>query len=486
MKVLLQAIAVLLAAAVATCLVRVWRLPPPAPAATPAPPMTLDADGAVRRLAEALRIPTLSHEDRGRFDAAAFEAFAAHLRRSFPRAHRALALERVGPSLLYTWTGRDASRPPMLLLAHLDVVPVEPGTEAGWTHPPFAGVVAGGYIWGRGARDDKSSVLALLETVEHLLAEGFQPARSVILAFGHDEEIGGEQGARRIAALLRGRGVRAEFLLDEGSAVLDGLVPGVTRPVAAIMTAEKGYLTVRMTARDAGGHSSQPPRPTAVGRLARAVARVQDTPMPARLAPPVTDMLEQLAPEMPFAMRLAIANRWLFAPLLKRRLAAGRTTDPLIRTTTAPTVFHAGVKDNVLPAEAQALVNFRLLPGDTRGAVLEHLRRAVADEGVEIAEHGAFGNEASVPASPDSDSFRLLARTAREIFPNAAISTGLVIGATDARNYEGVYGSRYNFSPSLLTPGDLAGIHGTDERIAVDNYLDMIRFYARLLRNDAP
>lgn len=486
MKVLPQAFALVLALVAATCLVRVWRLPGPADVATPAPPMALDAGGAVRRLAESLRIPTLSHEDRDRFDAAAFAAFAEHLRASFPRVHRALTLESVGPSLLYTWTGRDPARPPMLLLAHLDVVPVEPGTEAGWTHPPFGGVVADGYVWGRGARDDKSSVLALLEAAEHLLAEGFQPARTVILAFGHDEEIGGEQGARRVAALLRERGVRAEFLLDEGSAVLDGLVPGVARPVAAIMTAEKGYLTVRMTARDAGGHSSQPPRPTAVGRLARAVARVQDTPLPARLAPPVTDMLDQLAPEMPFAMRLAIANRWLFAPLLERRLAAGRTTDPLIRTTTAPTMFHAGVKDNVLPAEAQALVNFRLLPGDTRAAVLEHLRRVVADEGIEIAEHGTFGNEASVPASPDSASFRLLAWTAREIFPDAAISTGLVIGATDARNYEGVYKSRYNFSPGLLGPADLAGIHGTDERIAVDNYLGMIRFYAQLLRNDAP
>lgn len=483
MKSLLQGLAALLALVAAVCLLRVWQLPTPAPAGEPAPPLVLDADGAVQRFAAALRIPTISHQDRARFDAAAFEAFAAHLRQSFPRTHAVLTLEHVGPSLLYTWAGRDPAQPPVLLLAHMDVVPVEPGTESKWTHAPFGGEVVDGVIWGRGARDDKSSLLALLEAVEHQVAQGFQPPRTVMLAFGHDEEIGGEEGARRIAALLRERGVRAEFLLDEGSAVLRDLVPGVERPVAAIMTAEKGYVTMRLTARGEGGHSSQPPRPTAIGRLAAAVARVQATPMPARLGPPVTDMLEQLAPEMPFSQRLAIANRWLFAPLLVRALSAGRTTDPLVRTTTAPTVFHGGVKDNVVPTEAYALVNFRILPGDTRADVLRHVREAVRDERVAVEEEGTFGADPGEPASPDSASFRLLARTAREIFPDAVVSTGLVIGATDARHYDGTYGQRYNFSPSYLGPEDLPGIHGTDERISVDNYLAMVRFYVQLLRN---
>ena len=475
--------ALALALLLAVCLVRVALLPPPAAPGVPGPPVEVDADGAVQRLATALRIPTISHEDRARIDAAAFAALAAHLRRAFPRVHAALALEPVGDSLLYTWTGRDAAGAPMLLTAHLDVVPVEPGTEGQWTHPPFSGAVADGYIWGRGARDDKSSVLALLEAAELLLAAGYQPPRTVYLAFGHDEEIGGREGARRIAALLQSRGVRAEFLLDEGSAVLQGLVAGITRPVASINAAEKGYLTVTLTTREEGGHSSRPPAQTAVGRLARAVARVQDTPLPARLERPVTDMFDRLAPEMGFGQRLALANRWLFGPLLLRAFGRDPTTNTLIRTTTAPTVFRAGVKDNVLPSEATALVNFRLLPGDSIEDVLAHVRRAVDDPAVEVGPSSEFYSEASTPAALDSAAFRLLERTALETWPDAVVSTGLVIGATDARHYAGVFEARYNFSPSVITAADLAAIHGTNERIAVDNYLDMIRFYVRLLRN---
>lgn len=476
--------ALLLAVIVATCGIRVALLPGPAEPGTAAPPIALDEAGAVERMAGALRIPTISHGEPERNDPAQFDALADYLRRSFPRTHAALKREPVGKSLLFTWAGRDPGAAPLLLLAHMDVVPVEPGTEPNWTHPPFGGVVADGVIWGRGARDDKSSVLALLESTEWLLAQGFQPSRTVYLAFGHDEEIGGTDGAKQVAALLRSRGVTNADLLDEGSAVLaGGIVPGVQRPVAAIMAAEKGYFTIRMTTRAEGGHSSRPPPVTAISRLAQAVARVQQNPLPTRLVSPVTDMFDRLAPEMPLGNRMALANRWLFGPLLRRQLAANQTTNTLVRTTTATTVFQAGIKDNVLPAEATALVNFRLLPGDTKAGVMAHVRQVVADEGVELTEYGGFGVEATPVSSIDSEAFRLLERTAREIFPDAVVSTGLVTGATDARNYAGVYATRYNFSPSVITPEDLPTIHGTDERIAVDNYLGMVRFYVQLLRN---
>jgi carboxypeptidase PM20D1 len=482
-KKLLGFAALAIALLLAICLLRVALLPGPAPAGTPGTAVALDESGAVQRLAAALRIQTISFEDHAQIDLRAFEALAAHLRQSFPRAHEVLALEPVGHSLLFTWTGRDQAGPPLLLTAHMDVVPVEPGTEGRWTHPPFAGVVGDGFIWGRGARDDKSSVLALLEAVELLVAAGYQPPRTVYLAFGHDEEIGGRQGARKMAELLQSRGVRAEFVLDEGSAVLEGLVAGVARPVAAINAAEKGYLTVRLTTRAEGGHSSRPPAQTAVGRLARAVARVQDTPLPARLERPVTDMFDRLVPEMGFGRQLALANRWLFGPLLLRTLTADPTTNALIRTTTAPTVFHAGVKDNVLPSEATALINFRLLPGDSIEDVMQHVREAVDDSAVEVGPGSEFNSEAGVPAPLDSAGFRLLERTALETWPDAVVSTGLVIGATDARHYQGVAAARYNFAPQVLAAADLATIHGTNERIAVDHYLDMIRFYVRLLRN---
>lgn len=468
---------------VGICAVRVARVPAPTQSGPPAPTIALDADAAVQRLAAGLRIPTVSYEDHAKNDPAQLQAFAEHLRKSFPRVHEVLKREVVGKSLLYTWTGASAAAKPVLLIAHMDVVPIEPGTENQWTHAPFGGEIAGGFVWGRGARDDKSSVLALLEAAEGLLAQNYVPPRTIYFAFGEDEEIGGQEGARNVAALLKSRGVMAEFLLDEGGAVLNGIVAGVQRPVAAIMAAEKGYFTVRLTTRAQGGHSSRPLPQTAIGELARAVARVQDAPFETRLEPPVTDMLDRLAPEMALPTRLAIANRWLFAPMIERKFAADPTTNALVRTTTAPTVFQAGIKDNVLPSEAHALINFRLLPGETKAAVLAHLREAINDAGVELAESGGFSTEASVPSPTDNAAYELLARTAREIFPEAVISTGLVTGATDARNYAGVYESRYNFTPGTLSPEDLPTIHGTNERIAVENYLGMIRFYMQLLRN---
>jgi carboxypeptidase PM20D1 len=473
---------VLLAVLAAICVSRVALMPGPAEPGTAVAPIPLDDAGVVQRMATALRIPTVSREA-GHGDPAALDAFAQHLRSSFPRVHGALKRETVGHSLLFTWAGKDPAALPLLLCAHMDVVPVEPGTEAKWTHPPFGGVVADDQIWGRGARDDKASVMALMESVEWLLGQGFAPPRTVYLAFGHDEEVGGQDGAKKIAELLKSRGVKAD-LLDEGSAVLTGgIVPGVTRPVASINAAEKGYFTVKMTTRAEGGHSSRPPPVTTISRLARAVARVQQNPLPTHLVRPVTDMFDRLAPEMGYLDRLVLGNRWLFGRAIKGRLAANQTTNTLVRTTTATTVFHAGVKDNVLPSEAYALVNFRLLPGDTMAGVLRHLREVIGDDGVELSAYGGFGNEASEPSSIDSEAFRLLERTVREIFPEAVVSTGLVTGATDARNYEGVYASRYNFAPTVLVPADLPTIHGTDERIGIPDYLRMIRFYVQLLRN---
>jgi len=465
----------------AVLVVNTLRLPGASAPAARAEPIPLDEAAAAQRLGAALRIRTVSYEDRARIDPAAFDALAAHLRRSFPRVHRALALERVGHSLLYTWAGRDASLRPVLLLSHMDVVPVEPGTESKWTHPPFSGAVADGYIWGRGAIDDKAGVLGWLEAAELLLARGFAPSRTVYFAFGHDEEIGGQQGAKKVAALLAQRGVRAEFSLDEGGAITQGLVAGVARPVASIMVGEKGYASYRLTLRGEGGHSSLPPPRTHIGRLSAAVARLEQCPMPARLVTPVAAMLDRLAPEMPFGQRLAIANRWLLEPLLLRQMARSRVTNALIRTTTAPTVFHAGVKDNVLPSEAHAVVNFRLLPGDTRADVERHIRKTIDDPDIAVACEGEFCSDPPPLADPAAPAFAQIATAARDVFPEALVSTGLVSGATDNRHYAAVRENGYNFIPLVITPGDLARIHGTDERVAVAAYADVIRFDARLL-----
>ncbi|WP_459545091.1 M20/M25/M40 family metallo-hydrolase [Nocardia sp. X0981] len=450
--------------------------------ARPAAPAPVD-DATAERLAAALRCVTVSYADPETADVtgdsaeAEFVRLAAHLERSFPRVHAELELEKFGHSRLYTWRGADPSRTAAILLAHQDVVPASDPDR--WTHPPFAGVVDEEFIWGRGAIDDKSRVLAILEAVESALAAGLRPRHTIQLAFGHDEEVFGDAGAVRMAARLRERGVRAELLLDEGGVITEGLVNDVRVPVATIMLGEKGYATVRLSVSEAGGHSSMPGRQTAIGRLARAVSRIQDRPMPLRVTPVVTDMLTRLRPHLPAAKRRLLGVAGAAAPVVARIMAATPQTEALVRTTTAPTVIRGGVKANVLPQRAEALINFRILPGDSVDSVLAHCRRTVRDERVRIELVG-MSSEPSLTTGP-GPRFDLIAEITEQVVPGIAVTTGLVPGATDSRHYDDLAETRCNFAPIQLTAADLERIHGNDERLSRVNYARLIDFNRRLV-----
>ena len=446
----------------------------------------VDPEAAVGRLARVLRHRTISHQDSAEFDAAPFLELHASLRTLFPRVHRTLRRERVTEySLLYTWQGSDPTLQPLLLLAHMDVVPIEPGTEEDWEHPPFGGVVSDGILWGRGALDDKGSLVAELEAVETLLAGGFRPRRTIYLAFGHDEEVGGRDGAVKTAEVLGERGVRLAFVLDEGMAVTERLVPGTEVPVAAIGVAEKGFLSLKLTATAQGGHSSNPPPITAIGALSRAIAKLESDQMPRRLAGPIALSLDSLAPEMGFVPRLMIANRWLFEGLLLRWLERVPAANAMVRTTTAPTILRGGVKENVLPSEVYAIVNFRILSGDDLDAVVAHVRRVIDDPAVEVRPAGRTRRNPSPVSDVDSPSFEVIHQSIREVFPETLVVPSLVLGGTDYRHYGDVSDQVYRFGPVRINPENLETAHGTNERISVDNYVEMIQFYGQLIRNAA-
>ena len=446
----------------------------------------LDTAGLARRLAGALRFKTVSFQDSTQFDAREFEGLHRYLRDSFPKLHAALKLEKVnGYGLLYEWTGSDPGLAPVVLLAHQDVVPIEPGTEGRWTEPPFAGRIAGGYVWGRGALDDKTSLVGLLEAVEHLVAAGAKPRHTVYLAFGYDEEVGGRRGAARIAELLTSRNVHPEFVLDEGGALATGLITGVAAPVALIGIAEKGYVTVELTAQAEGGHSSMPPRATVVGILAAGLARLETRQMPRAIRGPTADMFDYLGPEMPFAPRLVMANRWLLGGILTSQFGTTPQGNALLRTTTAPTVLQAGVKENVLPSTARALVNFRILPGDSVASVLEHVRQAVDDPRIDVnALQTTFSNPSAV-TPVDAGPFQLLARTIRQVVPATVVTPWLVVGATDSRHYARLTPNVLRFVGATIGKDDLHRVHGTDERVGVRAYADAVRIYIQLLKNAA-
>ena len=452
----------------------------------PAAQIQLDQNAIVKRLSEAIRFQTVSFDAAGASSTDPLRNFHAFLAKSFPRVHAQLTKEIVNDySLLYTWKGKDDRLKPILLMAHMDVVPVDAATEKSWTHGPFSGQIVDGYIWGRGTMDDKASVLGILEAVEQLSAEGFQPQRTVYLAFGHDEEIGGNDGAAKIAEQLRVRGVELEFVLDEGMNILSGIVPGISPPVALIGIAEKGYLSLRLSVQTPGGHSSIPPPDNAIGMVSRALQKLQTDPFPSRLSGPTGQMFEFLGPEMGWTHKLALANLWLFDPLVRRQLARSPVTNAAIRTTVAPTLFNAGVTENVLPPNAHAVINLRLMPGDTIAGVVERVRRVIDEPKIKLASL-PVQMEASSISDIHSPSFNLIQRTIRQIAPAALAAPSLLVAATDSRHYAALTKNIFRFLPITLGPEDTKRYHGIDERISVEDYERCVRFYAQVIRNSQP
>jgi len=453
----------------------------------PLPKLAVDTAGVTEAMALAVRAKTVS----GLLDPAGtapeFEALHAMLRARYPLVHQKLQREVVGPhSLLFTWRGSDEKAKPIALLAHQDVVPVAPGTEVMWKKPPFAGVVEDGMVWGRGTLDNKSNLVTQLEAVEGLLKSGFQPRRTVYLVYGYDEEVGGRQGAVKIVELLQQRGVRLDFVLDEGLAVTEGVLPGVAQPLALIALAEKGSVSLKLTATAAPGHSSMPPAAgsSAIGMLSAALVRLDQNPMPGGIQGAAAEMFNAVAPELPFGQRLAMSNLWLFRPVVEQMLGKGGATNAMLRTTTAMTILSAGNKENVLPGRADAVINFRILPGDTPASVAAHVKRVIADERIDVQPLGvAF--EPSKLSSAQTDAFRVIERTVREVFPDSLVAPGLMLAASDARHFDAITDHSYRFMPIRFNSQDLARVHGTDERIATEQLADMVRFYHRLLSQSA-
>ena len=457
----------------------------------PEPP-SFSAERAAERLSEALQIRTITVApgDPRPGNEGPWLELHDWLENTYPDAHTAMTREKVaGYTLLYTWQGSDASLDPLLLMAHQDVVPVNIGTEGDWTGSPFGGEIIDDYIYGRGAIDDKGSMVALMEAADALARDGFQPRRTVYFLFGHDEEVSGA-GAAAGVQLLKDRGVAPVMALDEGFMIVDPS-PLTGTPMGFIGIAEKGYITVEITAVAQGGHSSTPPRDSAAVRLSRALVALDENQMPADFSkPPVSDLFRAAAPDMPFMSRMAFANLWLFQGMVEGQMAEIPAANAMIRTTTAPTMLVGSAKENVLAQRATAIVNFRIHPNDTEEDILEHIRNVTRDiPGLEIEKgrSGIRGTGASPVSSTDNRAYAVLAAVAREAGDGAPAAPGLVLGATDGRYATAITDSVYRFAPAVMSPEDLTGFHGTNERISIENMGRLSRGYAQIiLAMDAP
>jgi len=492
MKPFLKVVTLLILVILLVALGRTFLLPSKQIARQPYTPQSFDSQQAVKCLSGAIAFRTISWEGGGtdtqkKSTQDAFKGLHAYLEKWFPQVYAKLEHQVIGGNnLVFSWKGSDPSLKPILLMGHQDVVPVEAGTEGNWARPPFSGEIANGFVWGRGALDDKMTVVGLLESVDLLLAKGFQLKRTIYLAFGQDEEIGGLEGAQKIAESLKSRGVQLEFVLDEGGFISKGIVPGISAPVAMIGTSEKGYLSLELTVETTGGHSSVPPNESSIGILAAAIRKIERHPMPAHVHGPVGEFLEHSADGASFPMKLVFRNLWLFGPVVQRILESSPDSNATLRTTSATTIFQAGTKDNVMPSQAKAVVNFRLLPGDTIASVTEHVRKVVQDPRVRMQPlPGEPPAEASPRSSAESPEFDLMQQTLAQVYPGVVVAPFVFVGATDSKHYSALTQNIFRFSPMVLESEDVGRIHGANERIGVENFTRMIEFYCQLMRNAA-
>ncbi|NXI35394.1 P20D1 hydrolase, partial [Galbula dea] len=432
----------------------------------------------------AIKIPTVSISPKD-LNTTAMAEFGSYIQAAFPAVFSSefIQHEVVGQySHLFTVQGSKPELLPYMLLAHMDVVPAPP---EGWDFPPFSAAEHEGFIYGRGTLDNKNSAMGILQALEFLLRRNYRPQRSFYVAVGHDEEVSGWNGAMKIAALLEARGVKLSFLLDEGSAILDGIIAGVEKPVALIAITEKGSITLNFTVEKEPGHSSFPPKETSIGILAAAMSRLEQNPLHNLFGQgPELLTMEHLASEFRFPLNVIMSNLWLFSPLVSRVLAWKPSTNALIRTTTAVTMFQAGIKVNVIPASARATANFRIHSAEKAAEVLEVVRNIIADDRVKIDVVEAFD---PLPISPwDEQTFgvHIFQKTILDTFPAVdSVVPGTCIGNTDSRHFTNLTNAIYRFNPLLLKPDDLPRIHGLNERISVENYEKQVEFLFQLIKN---
>ena len=443
----------------------------------------LDIEGAARHLSEAVQCRTVNYVPHSLTDFSEFDRLQAVMKESFPHVFAAGSFELIGHAVLITLPGSDSSLLPCLYMSHQDVVPVVKGTEQDWTYDAFSGAIADGYIWGRGTLDIKNMVFGILEAAEYLLSHGKAFRRTAYLAFGDDEETL-NLGAKAVAETLQSRGVRLEFVLDEGNGLIeDGApfgAPGVN--VSFIQLMEKGYADLELSVQSMGGHSSRPWGGSSLEHLARAITAVTDSPFPPRLPEPVKEMLETLAPfitEEPLKSLVqdVSANRDAIAEFF----AAQKETFPYVMTTIAPTMIEGGsAACNVLPHTMRAVINMRLNEGDTAETVLQHCRDAISNENVSLRY--LQSNNPSGTARYDGDGYRFLTEALACFFPDVLFVPSMTVGSTDARRYEIICDTCLRCSPFMTEEEDARrGVHGTDERISIRSYIQGIRVLIRLM-----
>jgi carboxypeptidase PM20D1 len=435
--------------------------------------LTAISDSAIQHLSKAVQFPTISWSDSSAIDSAAFTGFGSFLEKAYPLVHQHLTKTMINQfSFVFEWKGQNNEMAPIVIMGHYDVVPVETAALSKWTVAPFSGTITDSCVWGRGSVDDKSGVISILEATEAMLRKGFVPERTIYLCFGHDEEISG-RSARSVVDYLEQKKVRAEMVLDEGGQISEERVKDVKRPLAVIGVAEKGYASFELTVEKPGGHSMMPEKETAIDILAAALYKLRSETPSSKLTPPVLEFVKRVGSSSEnFTNRMAAGNMWLFKGLIESKLSAQPEGSAMLHTTLVPTIIESGVKDNVIPSVAKAIVNSRILTGETGETVEHFIRRTIDDDRVKIRRFGRFNNDPSAATSLESPAFKRVESALYKTVPKVIPLPYLMIGATDSRYYRRISDGVVNFFPMT----DSKGFHGIDERLPVRDLQRAINF----------
>ncbi len=438
---------------------------------------TFNKAKVANNLCELVRCKTVSYKDHSLEDDSEFEKLIKLLPKLYPNVFKTCSFERLEDrGLLFCWKGKSEGDP-AVLMAHYDVVPVD---ADGWEKPPFDAEIEDGVIWGRGTLDTKVTFGGILFSADHLIANGFVPEHDVYFAFSGGEEVNGK-GASNIVDLFEKKGITPAFVLDEGGAVVENVFPGVAGACGLIGIAEKGMLNARYSVRSSGGHASAPKPNGPVDRLAAACCKVLKNPFKYHITPPVAKMFDTLGRHSNFLYRMIFANLWLFAPVLDMICkSSGGELNALMRTTVAFTQMSGSSAANVIPPCAEMISNMRLNPFDTMVSALEHLRKVVGDENVEIS--AIDGMDPSRISRTDCEGWDKVASAVASTWKGCIVSPYLMVQCSDSRHWGKVSDKVYRFSAMDLTSAERATIHGHNERIRLDCLYRSTEFFIRLMR----
>lgn len=456
--------------------VRAMRFRPKKQETYPDFPVKCDEEKAVSDLAEMVRCKTVSDTDESKEDEKEFEKFEKLLPALFPNVYRVCEFKKLSKrSLLFRWKGKDSSVS-RVLMAHYDVVSAE---QSLWKKPAFEGIVEDGVLWGRGTLDTKGTLNGVMQAAEQLIKEGFVPKNDIYLAFSGNEETNG-YGAPTIVKYFKEKGIRPALVCDEGGAVVDKVFPGVSAPCALIGIAEKGLCNVRFSVEGKGGHASAPPPHTAVGKLSKACAAVENRPFPARISKPARELFDTLGRHSTFVYRLIFANLGLFRGALDAICKkSGGELNALMRTTVAFTQMSGSKGMNVLPPYAEMVANLRIMCGESVDDCVKYLKEIIGDD--EIRTEVVYGMNPSNVSETEGEAWDMMKRAISQTWKETLVAPYLMLACSDSRHYGEISDHVYRFSAMALSKEERASIHGNDEKIPLEKIVRTVAFYLRLI-----